>query len=229
MSLVYVGLERDKDPSATAASVRVQRDKDPSATAALLRIIHCFAVCTYRARPVLTPSFMYVPCPSHTLFRILPSSRMTYGFGDKPQYVKWVIIKKNPSCILSCHLHRTGIEVRLLSLSFLFLSLALYLSLSLSLSDSSTKLIDVVVRACTDSNYFVIATRSLATEAAEFRLEVHLEAVIACIRIRVIHVRWLAARWTYESASLRHSSGDVLAVRAHNKPERLSRQSFGRP
>ena len=90
-----------------------ERDKDPSGTAALLRIIHCFAVCTYRARPVLTPSFKYVPSPSYTLFRVLPSTRMTYGFGDKPQYIKWVIISFAVA-ILAQGFRSPGVECRII-------------------------------------------------------------------------------------------------------------------
>jgi hypothetical protein len=60
------------------------------------------------------------------------------------------------------------------------------------------------------------AARRPASEATEFRSEVHPEAVIACTRSRVIHVRWLAERWTCESASIRHARMTAI-------PERILR------
>ena len=61
--------------------------------------------------------------------------------------------------------------------------------------ESSTTLIDIVARACTESHYFRIVTRSLAPETTDFWIGVHLEAAIACTRIRAIHVRWLDTRF----------------------------------
>jgi hypothetical protein len=56
---------------------------------------------------------------------------------------------------------------------------------------SSTRSIDIVARACTESHYFLITARSLAPEITECWIRVHLEAAIACTRNPAIHTRWL--------------------------------------